>query len=134
MSRRVVAPPSLRYGPSGDTLLAAAWNRLCGEVALRQAREKIASMQDRELYRQILGIQSPWSVERVELELSKGEVRVYFEHEADIQWPCVECGQSCPLYDHQSERRWRHLDTCQYRTILHAKVPRSDCPEHGARV
>jgi transposase len=40
----------------------------------------------------------------------------------------------CKLYDHQAERRWRHLDTCQYRTILHAKVPRSDCPEHGPRV
>jgi len=28
-------------------------------------------------------------------------------------------------------RRWRHLDTCQYRTILVAEVPRVECPEHG---
>ena len=28
---------------------------------------------------------------------------------------------------------WRHLDTCQYQTILHAEPPRSDCPEHGVR-
>jgi transposase len=91
-------------------------------------------MQDRELYRQILGISSPWFVDRVELELSKGEVRVYVDHEADMEWQCAECGRSCRLYDHQTERRWRHLDTCQYRTILHAKVPRSDCPEHGALV
>jgi hypothetical protein len=27
-----------------------------------------------------------------------------------------------------------HLDTCQYRTILHAAPPRSQCPEHGVRV
>ena len=38
------------------------------------------------------------------------------------------------LYDHNSERSWRHLDTCQYRTILHAEVPRANCPEHGVRV
>ena len=44
-----------------------------------------------------------------------------------------ECGTLCPLYDHQSLRRWRHLDTCQLRTILNADPPRSNCPEHGAR-
>jgi transposase len=91
-------------------------------------------MQDRELYRQILGIASPWFVERVELDVAQAEVRVYVEHDADIEWPCSQCGRMCKLYDHQAERRWRHLDTCQYRTILHAKVPRSDCPEHGPRV
>ena len=31
-------------------------------------------MQDRELYRQILGIESPWKVERVELRRGDGEV------------------------------------------------------------
>ena len=38
------------------------------------------------------------------------------------------------MYDHDSERLWRHLDTCQYRTILHAEPPRCRCPEHGVRV
>ena len=93
-------------------------------------------MQDRELYEQILGIRSPWYVERVELKLDKGKgaVRIYLEHRQDWLWPCSECGQECPLYDHQPERQWRHLDTCQYQTILHASPPRSACPEHGPRV
>src|SRR6202011_2757958 len=30
-----------------------------------------------------------------------------------------------------TERRWRHLDTCQFRTILHAEPPRTRCDEHG---
>jgi transposase len=90
-------------------------------------------MQDRELYRQILGIESPWFVERVELKLETGEIHVYVNHQ-ETDWPCAECGRPCRLYDHQGERRWRHLDTCQYRTILRAAVPRSDCSEHGARV
>ena len=34
-------------------------------------------------------------------------------------------------YDHSSPRTWRHLDTMQFRTMLHAEVPRVDCPEHG---
>jgi transposase len=92
-------------------------------------------MQDRELYEQILGIRSPWYVDRVELQLEKvpAAVRVYLQHR-EHPWPCPECGKECALYDHQSERQWRHLDTCQYQTILHAAPPRTNCPEHGIRV
>jgi len=91
-------------------------------------------MQDHQLYQRILGIEGPWQVERVDLQLKEGEVHVYLTHEDNREWACAECGVLCPLYDHQPERQWRHLDTCQYRTILHAKPPRSQCPEHGVRV
>jgi len=91
-------------------------------------------MQDRELYRQILGITAPWFVDRVELRLGEGEVHVYLDHPEVLSWPCAECGSGGKLYDHQPERQWRHLDTCQYQTVLHAKPPRVECPEHGVRV
>ena len=91
-------------------------------------------MQDRELYRQILGIETPWSVLRVDLQLTAGEVHVYLDHDENVNWRCPECEKECRLFDHQPERQWRHLDTCQYRTVLHARVPRSDCKEHGPRV
>src|SRR5438445_12783390 len=58
-------------------------------------------MQDRELYRQILGIEAPWFVERVELKLAEGEVHIYLEHGEMASWPCPECEASCQLYDHQ---------------------------------
>ena len=90
-------------------------------------------MQDRDLYATILGIRSPWRVREVELKLSEGEVHVHLEHEPGIEWPCPECGKPCALYDHQPQRRWRHLDTCQYKTILHAEPPRTKCGEHGVR-
>jgi len=91
-------------------------------------------MQDSELYGRILGITAPWRVERVELQLKQGEGHVYLAHEDEQEWPCPECGASCAVYDHQAERQWRHLDTCQYRTIVHAQPPRSQCREHGVRV
>jgi len=65
--------------------------------------------------------------------VAEGEINVHLEHGEGLSWPCPECGRPCPLYDHQPERRWRHLDTCQYRTILHADPPRSNCGEHGVR-
>ena len=48
-------------------------------------------MQDRELYRQILGIESPWKVVRVELRRADGEVHVFLEHDEQVRWPCRQC-------------------------------------------
>jgi transposase len=70
-------------------------------------------------------------VDSVELKLEVGEVRVRLAHHDMIHWPCPECGAPSKLYDHQPERQWRHLDTCQYQTILYAQPPRSECSEHG---
>jgi transposase len=89
-------------------------------------------MQNRELYARILVITDPWQVERVDLKLEIGEVHIVLGHAADLLCPCPECGAMCALHDHQPDRQWRHLDTCQYRTILRAAPPRSNCPEHGA--
>jgi transposase len=89
---------------------------------------------DRELYRRILGIESPWYVESVDARLEVGEIHVFLAHQDEADWPCPECGAPSKLYDHQRERQWRHLDTCQYQTILHAEPPRSECRQHGVRV
>ena len=86
---------------------------------------------DRKLYEQILGIPQPWYVEEVALRLDEGEIEVRVRGSAAVE-KCPECGKACARYD-SSERRWRHLDTCQYRTILVATVPRIDCDEHGVR-
>jgi transposase len=91
-------------------------------------------MQDRQLYEQILGIGEPWFVDEVELRLEQGEVHVHLKHNEMEKWPCAECGVQCRLYDHQPERSWRHLDTCQYQTVLHAEPPRTECEVHGVRV
>jgi len=87
-------------------------------------------MRDKDLYAQILGIKSPWQVADVELDVSKGEVTVQVEQEAGAKSCCPSCGKESPGYDAR-RRRWRHLDTCQYKTILVADVPRVKCEEHG---
>jgi len=88
-------------------------------------------MQDTDLYRQLLGIVSPWTVDRVALNLAEGAVYVYLLEEPDATWVCPECGQPAPVYDHREERTWRHLDSCQFLTYLVAAVPRVACATHG---
>lgn len=87
-------------------------------------------MRDTDLYTQILGIKAPWQVSRVEVEMAKGEVTVHVEREAGSKLCCPTCGERAAGYDSRT-RRWRHLDTCQCKTILVADVPRVKCPKHG---
>lgn len=86
-------------------------------------------MRDRELYARLLGIVAPWHVQEVDLRLEEGEVHVRLVPEA-AAFHCPHCGTASPGYDAR-ERRWRHLDTCQYRTIVIADVPRVHCATHG---
>lgn len=90
-------------------------------------------MRDTELYQRILGLESPWRVARVELDVKQTRVDVYAEHAKRKTWPCPECEAPCGLHDHDEERTWRHLDSCQFQTILHASVPRVRCDDHGVR-
>ncbi len=90
-------------------------------------------MQDTELYRQILGLEAPWSVERVELDLPKQSVFLYLSYEPKTQWHCPDCQKPVPVYDHREPRQWRHLDSCQLQTFLVASLPRVECKEHGVQ-
>jgi len=87
-------------------------------------------MRDHELYARILGLEAPWTVAEVDLDVDAGEVTVYVTSNEAATLPCPRCGKACKRYDHR-QRRWRHLDTCQYRTFLVADVPRVTCSEHG---
>jgi transposase len=87
-------------------------------------------VQDRELYAKLLGIITPWGVEGVELDMKAREVVVRVDVVDDAALRCPTCLESCSRYDTR-ERRWRHLDTMQMKTILVAKVPRVKCEAHG---
>lgn len=90
-------------------------------------------MRDTDLYRHLLGLVAPWSVDRVELDVATQRVDVWVEHPRGHKWSCPECGQEGPLHDHGAERTWRHLDSCQFQTFLHSRPPRMNCPRHGVR-
>lgn len=90
-------------------------------------------MQDiTEHYSQLLGVNSPWTIDDVSLDLTEHRVDIYVDY-TDKEGPCPECGCQSPRYDDREERVWRHLDTMQFSTYLHCRVPRIRCPEHGVK-
>lgn len=88
-------------------------------------------MKDFQLYQQILGLTAPWRVEAVTLKVAAREVEVRVGY-ADTLWGCPECQQRMHVHDYE-ERRWRHLDSCQFQTLILARVPVVKCATHGAQ-
>ena len=89
-------------------------------------------MQDIELYRRMLGITAPWVVSEVRLELKQRAVTVIVTYDSSIPVACPVCGGQATIHDHQ-QRRWRHLDTMQLRTLIECAVPRANCEQHGVK-
>jgi transposase len=84
-------------------------------------------------YRQLLGLNGPWRITDIDLDVSKQRVDIFIEWPAGKHVRCPECGASCGLKDHREERTWRHLDTMQFGTFLHCRLPRAECKVHGAK-
>lgn len=88
-------------------------------------------MRDTALYETVLGLEGPWKAVEVRLNSADETVEIKVAT-ADRRLPCSRCGKLSPRYDSRV-RRWRHLDTCQFKTILCADVPRVKCAEHGVK-
>jgi len=89
-------------------------------------------MQVEDHYGLLLGIQSPWVISSVDLKLDEHKVDIAIEYLGD-EGTCPECGATCPKHDDRKLRTWRHLDTMQFSTYLHCKLPRIRCDVHGAK-
>jgi transposase len=86
-----------------------------------------------EHYALLLGVGSPWEVKDVVLKLEAKRVEIELGWQWGAMAECPECGRGCSVYDCAPERTWRHLDTMQFTTILRARTPRANCPEHGVK-
>jgi hypothetical protein len=44
------------------------------------------------------------------------------EHPGGTKFCCPDCQKQLPCHDHGEERQWRHLDSCQFKTILKERI------------
>ena len=85
-----------------------------------------------EFYTNLLGISGPWEVASIQRDSRSKEVTVIVEYTEKEPYLCPECGRRAKLHDHR-KRRWRHLDSCNHKTLIEAEVPRVVCEEHGVK-
>ena len=79
-----------------------------------------------------LGVTPPWKLVGQRLDMTRQPNELHLEIEADrgTLFPCPVCSRACKAHDF-AEFTWRHLNFFQHHCSIIAKLPRSDCPEHG---
>jgi len=80
-----------------------------------------------QLFNLILNLGDDWKVARVNANIKIEEVDVFIEYIGKEGEDPDTC-ELCPIYDHAPSRRWRHLDTLQYKTFINCSVPRIQTP------
>ena len=81
-------------------------------------------MKDTQLYEQLLGLSKPWSVDEVDMDLERNRITVHVACDRLVVWGDPETGQDRAHVHGWVRREWRHLDTCQFETLIVADVPR----------
>ena len=89
-------------------------------------------MQDTQLYQQLLGLSGIWKVTKVDLKIKERTVQVRVECQESV-WACPICSKRMHIRSYE-ERCWRHLDSCQFQTLLICPTPRVHCDEHGSQM
>ena len=82
------------------------------------------------LFTSALGLQAPWSVEKVELDTARRRIDFELTCKA-TRLPCPHCQAAGQGVHDRLQRHWRHLDFFQYEAWLHAPVPRIACTACG---
>ena len=66
-----------------------------------------------QFYELLLGFGEEWRVKEVVSHAEKDEVEIYVEYVGENE-----------VYDYAPMRRWRHLDTMQFKTYINSRLPR----------
>ena len=80
-------------------------------------------MKDTALYEQLLGLKRPWSVKKVDLSLTEQRVVVEVVLKKGQVWADPTDATKRAHINGWRERQWRHLDTCQFETVIKARIP-----------
>lgn len=81
-----------------------------------------------------LGVGPPWELVGQHLDTDKQPHELHLEVAADrgARFACPVCGRLCKAHDF-AEFNWRHLNFFQHHCTVTARVPRTNCPEHGVK-
>jgi transposase len=80
-----------------------------------------------------LGLLPPRLVTRCTFQVQKKRLDIHLEFPPGSVFPCAACGRGgCKVRD-TTERTWRHLNSFEHEAYLHARLPRTECPDCGVK-
>jgi transposase len=87
------------------------------------AKLAIKKMFSEQFFDLLLNFGDDWKVDDVKVDFNLEEVDIFVSYIGD-KAECPVSMELCGIYDHRKTRRWRHLDTMQFKTFVNCKVPR----------
>ena len=85
-------------------------------------------MKDTKFFEQALELVAPWKVVDVNMDLAAKRVEVKVDCGSAEMWVDPQSGKRLHIHGYE-QRRWRHLPTMQFETIIVAQVPRLKYPD-----
>ena len=80
-------------------------------------------MNEKNLNEKTLGLSSPWCIMNLNMNISAHRPTVKTENHRNTRFRCPECNKHSRI-NAPRIRRWPHLPTCQFSTIIDARIPR----------
>lgn len=84
-------------------------------------------MNEKDLFTHAIGVEQPWKIKAVRLDMEAQRVEVEVECEQTV-WADPRTRERIHVHGYE-RRRWRHLDTMQMETFITAEVPRLKYPD-----
>jgi transposase len=79
-----------------------------------------------DMFKVALALEEPWKLTHIEYDDQDEAWHLFINFERGTLFPCPNCGTACKAYDAE-KKHWRHLDFWNWKTYMHARVPRTDC-------
>ena len=85
-------------------------------------------MKDTKFFEQALELVAPWKVVEVNMDVAAKRVEIKVDCGSAEMWLDPQSGKRLHIHGYE-QRRWRHLPTMQFETIIVAHVPRLKYPD-----
>lgn len=83
------------------------------------------------LFATALQIKEPLYIKNIEFNKDLGELHIYMDFRKGSKFSCAICGTSEIGIHDTIEKTWRHINFFQYKTYIHYRTPRVNCPKDG---
>jgi len=79
-----------------------------------------------EMFKVALQVEEPWQLKHIEFDDQDQAWHLFIDFERGSTFACPVCGAESKAYDAEM-KKWRHLDFWDWKTYMHARVPRTNC-------
>jgi len=90
------------------------------------------TLSQEDLLKLALNLQDPWYIKSIEFSNAEKRIDINIDFTAGSRFECTLCKTPDNRIHDTKNRVWRHLNYFQFKTYIHARVPRTKCQKCGS--